>query len=325
MRPFSIVFLALSFLISTLCRVLVPASSNSSAVNTKFGSLEIPVIPSHALANIHVDWYDERIIAAFDSAQMYYNIHAYLVNFWKHPYIEPITRVQDYQSYPSLVTWIMPAPGSNLLTTVVAASVLSGFLEKIPTLDWRHPNRLAARLTTRTQPPQPIGNIGCDYLPELDSSTNYTSGTNSGICRDRWVDVSRDIKLRLEFDGQSPSKPLITSAVWLQSLTGISSSIFAYHAPQEVLGIDWRRRIFYFRQASTPQWILESHIDVSQVPQGKEPLNLGELVQGLTEMLNQVALGRCFEQMRAVISKDGWDAATYQLTYRSGERNTDTA
>lgn len=325
MRPFSIVFLALSFLSSTLCLAVLPRSSNSSAEITKFGSLDIPVIPSHALANIHVDWVNERMSASFDPAQLYYNIHTFLVKFWENPNILPITRAQEHRSYPDLHTWVVPAPGSNLLTTAVAASVLSSLLEEIPVLDWRHHYRLEARLKTRTQPPQPIGGIRSDYYPELDSSTNSTSGTNSGSCRDRWVAVSRNIRLRLGFDGQSPNRPLITSSVWLQSLTGISSKIFAFHAPREELEFDSPRQIFNFRQASTLQWTLDSQVDATQTPQGREPLNVDELVQRLTKMLEEVATGRCFEQLSAVIYKDDWFAATYKLSYKSGAENAATA
>lgn len=328
MRPFDIVFLALSFLSPTLCLVLQRPSSNSSERNTNVGSLDIPVRPAQALANIHVDWKNEPISARFDPAFMYYNIHTFLVTFWKNPNVAPITDVDEHQSYPDLDTWIIPAPGSNLLTSAIAASVLSRFLEQLPRLDWRYPHRLEADLTTRTQPPRPIGRIGSDYYPEFDSSMNSTSGTRSGICEDRWVAVSSALKLRLEFDGQSATKPVITPAVWLQTLTGITLQIFGSHAPYQVLDFAAPRQIFGFRKASAPRtspWILEARIDVTPAPQGKQPLDVEELVQGVTTMLSEVAKGRCFEQLRAIIVKDEWPAATYTLSYLSGERHADSA
>lgn len=327
MRPFSIVFLALSFLSSTFCRVLLPPSSNSSVVSVD--SLDIPVRPAQALANINVELSNELSDGSFDPAQLYYNIHSFLVSFWETPHIEPITQAQKWKSFPSLVTQIVPALGSNLFTTAVAASALSELLVEIPELDWR-PRRLGARLTTRTVPPREIGWISSGYFPErrLDSSTNSTSSPESRTCRDTSVAVSRAVHLRLEFDG-NPEQPPIDWAVWLKQLTGISSQIFAHNSPQDVLRLPLPlTKILVYPQNirwRMKSWTLESQVYAMRVPPGKEPLNVDELVQALTEMLNVVATGRCFTQLRAIIYKEDWMAATYKLSYTSGPRNVDTA
>ncbi|KAG7006584.1 hypothetical protein G7Y79_00014g037590 [Physcia stellaris] len=327
MQPFSIVFLALSFLSSTFCRVLLPPSSNSSVVSVD--PLDVPVRPAQALANINVEFRNELSDGSFDPAQLYYNIHAFLVSFWRTPHIQPITQAQTWKSFPSLVTQIVPALGSNLFTTAVVAAVLSDFLVEIPELDWR-PRHLAARLTTRTAPPREIGRISSGCFPErrLDASTNSTSSPESRICKDKWVAVSREVRLRLEFDG-NPEQPPIDWAVWLEQLTGISSQIFANHSPQEELRLPLPlTKIFNYRQTigwKRDSWTLESEVDVTRVPQGKEPLSVDELVQALTEMLKAVANGRCYTQLRAVIVKEDQVAATYKLSYTADPRNIDTA
>lgn len=165
-------------------------------------------------------------------------------------------------------------------------------------------------------------------LLRLDSSTNSPTSAELRTCKDTWISVSRDVRLRLLFDGQDPDGLSVTWAICLEQLTGMSSQIFAYQSPHEVLRLPLTlTKVFSYRKnIRMSSWILESQVDDTGVRQKKELLNVDELVQTLTEMLSVVAIERCFTSMSAVIWKgDYWIAATYKLSYTSHLRNINSA
>ncbi|KAL8669191.1 MAG: hypothetical protein Q9168_006215 [Polycauliona sp. 1 TL-2023] len=325
MKVFAILFSLVS-LASTRSLPQLSPTNESSENSTTTDALTVPVNPQVALNNINVELHDQPAFSRIEPGLLYYNIHTYLVELWNAPIIAAITSDQEHRTYSGLATLIQPAPRSTLLTTAVAASTLQKLLNHfvyLRNIDSRH---VSATLTTRTQPPRPIGVIKTEQLPgnlpvKIPSLASTDNSTNTVS-----VSVLNGIAVQVRFDGQSPDYPIISQRVWLQSLTGMMEKIFLRDASEQVIvGPQPQQSIFDFQRVRTPSYILRSQVSATKVPAGKQPLDLKQLMVALTEVLNQVVVRAQFEQVSAVIVKDGWIAARYGLLYQSLGGDTATA
>lgn len=299
-----------------LSHALPPIHNNYLGVGTTFGSLNVPVRPAQTLNNIRLTINDHHIpdhqAGQVDSGQLYYHIHLYLVSLWKTPNTVPLAWVGQFDT-PPLRTRIVPDAKFNLLTLPVAASVLLKLLDRVATYDLIKPPLPIAELKTRTTPPQPIGKILSEYAPELGSSSNPPTGTQ-GRNKTTAIPGSDVPSMEIYWDGQNPRFPEITPQVWLQSITDISAQIFAQHYLSEILD---KYTSFRFQRAQTASTTLQMRVEVTDVPAGKEPLDMDELVTMLTATLYEVTKRRKFEMFHALVEKDGRIAAKFELSYVS--------
>lgn len=359
MRAFATLISVFSLASCILSLGVVPDHDISPEASTAVNSLNVPVRPAVALRDIDVDLDEQRVTDPFTPPQLYYNIYTFLVSFWKVPDSAPITRSKILRSFPNLRTLIQPLGSSDLLTTEVAASVLLKLLDYLTLFD-SSPRLLTATLKTRATPAQHIGVIRSEYEPQpIPPAPSWTSsaGTERLLVTSSVISsaapkpllvtssvtpsagteplpsdnltatasVSEKITVHINWNGQSlPSCPALTPQLWLSSHTRISSQIFAWRRADEKLEFAQSREIFTFQQPGPAQCILESKVGVLAVPLGKEPLDMGEIVAGLTTVLRAAVQVRKYEPFYAYIMKDDWWAASYRLYCKNGENVSTT-
>lgn len=123
------------------------------------------------------------------------------------------------------------------------------------------------------------------------------------------------ITVNIQFRGQSTIHGAISPLYWLRNFNFVNAVLICYKRSEEI-GFPLNTDIVHVRvpgSASTERYVLNTRVHRLAPPRGSGPLVWGELVAGLVKILEQVTTRAKFEQVNALILKDGGEVAFFQV------------
>ena len=287
----------------------------------EIGDLQVP-FNRQVLENIGVDWIS-GIRRGFQPTQLYYNVYITMIEHWKSSTNRAITQTENTNTprYQNLVTSIVPAPGSGLLTEAVAAAILFEMLKKITSVT--APTLWTASLATKGSSPDTIGLIQIRQSPSLSAvmSSNISdiSTIDSGLDmgnNNTSTTISNEgthITASVSFKGQSPFGASISPQAWLTNFYAANLFFFP-HAYTDAIRYIPGTAIAYVRSRLPGQAPFTTKVSPRAPPRGRSGvLTWGDLVSGMMIVLDTVTARGLYEQVEASIWKDDWLAATFSV------------
>ncbi|KAI4190118.1 MAG: hypothetical protein L6R41_000987 [Letrouitia leprolyta] len=292
--------------------LVIDASSNPSA-------FDIPIHPISDLRNINIEIrVNPGDARGFDPAQLYYSIFSQIVQMWKLPALEPITSSRHLPAVGFQVpdTYMIPSPGSRLLTTVVANAVLLRMLEVIDLRNPFVPLLIQATLSTKDTR-RAAGVIRAVWPP---ATTTTAASAHVAVTE---IQTSNGISIEIEFDGQSPQYRLIEPRYWLYSFRSLTTTVFGRHVVDEPVKWNPQHPELVSMWAEGDTYRLYSEISMTgPIPRGHQQVTWGQVLDGLSMVFKEVVEKQKYELFRASISFDGWKGVTYSFYFLPRPRLT---
>ncbi|KAL9597811.1 MAG: hypothetical protein Q9219_004888 [cf. Caloplaca sp. 3 TL-2023] len=312
-------FIVDAFPASDIQPLTLPESDGNTSSTTNATSYGTPLRPSIDLFDIDfkIKQYPNPP-SPFNPTYQFFNLYLQLVHFWRKPTITPITELRRIPAvkFHCPDTWIQPFPGTQYLTTAVAASVLIKILAVIDSTTQLHfvPYQIAVRLTTE-HAGAPIGYILSSWTGNPDLGPRDEAITRTATAPDETLGDG-SVTTRVLYLGQSPQYRTITPQLLLTKLRLTTEKMLSNRASDHII-FDPRQPSIINIQQNTQTYELFSQINATGAPpRGRFPMTWDELATGMVMVLLDVVTQQRFEPLRAEIYVDGWRAATYGLYFR---------
>ncbi|KAL8821586.1 MAG: hypothetical protein Q9191_007278 [Dirinaria sp. TL-2023a] len=282
----------------------------------------------------------QRSISVETANQLFYSLYVAMVRFWRVNNNRPVTQDISVSTglYPNIMTRISAVGPPYKITPSLAAAVLWNMLSKyfVPQRDLKSWD---LQVLTRTTPPQGVGYFASDILSPIlaanssslasNSSSIQSSSVHSAAPDGRSFVASNDeITTHIDFRGAiAYSDP---RALWLGAFVRWNLAILIPANSAAMARNNAHGNICKIHFASVSGVTLIMQANLVSAWLGTGPLDYGELLTGITMVLEVMMVTSQFESIDASIYKNGRRAATFSVTatYRypaSGSDSVSTA
>lgn len=280
------------------------------------------------LAKLHEDfdleWVSSSDVISVDIAnELFYNVYVAAVRFWRTPTVGTIRQDIELTTtlYPDIQTGIYPVPPRHVLTSSLASAVLWNMLPKFLI---NEPTTGSFKVLTKGTYPEFVGEFASGIDLFAVSSTNGTVKISdvSGIPGSSMLSVAPDhrsyiassggITIHVDFRGPIASRD--PRSLWLYAFISWNSRILIPSDSTRMVLAN-RDGIISDAHFGMPHGVsLYIRSNLVTAWTGTGPLTYGELLTGVTMILEAVVAAAQFYNIDAVIYKNSRQTANFRVT-----------
>ena len=277
-----------------------------------------------ALQNYDLEWFSDHQPLSVDTVnRIFYNLYVAMLRFWRGTNDRPITQAIELSTnlYPDIVTSITPVSSRYIITPSLAAAVLWTMLGKCLETE---PALWDLEVVTKVPPFENVGHFNADVSHRAISAANSSSLTSniSSIQSSSVLSAAPDgksftasngyITTHVDFRGRIAHHD--PRSIWLQTL--ISWSIAILIPADSTKAIRPNADGTICKIHSTPSLGVRLTMQSNLISHwsGRGPLTYGELLTGITMILESIVVTSQFDTIDAFIYKNSRRAANFRVT-----------
>ena len=316
-----------SSMVVNISEAWLTAPSNSSNLLAQLVSVGLPLYPGfEALHNFDVIMERDESAQSVESSQVFYNLYFAMLSCWRDVANQPITTAvyTSTARYPSIEIMIIPSSSfmSNLFTPNVAAVLIWLLMAK-----WcssSEPYDWIIKLITRGPTPEIVGLVQTEiysaYNPVVSTDRNtralpqHRRTGSLSIIADPSSNLSASNRITMHTDFRGPLPDTNPETAWLSCFRIWSSLILNIRYSTSVVTTDAGSMIGKFTCTTDEDTQIVLQAKPSGPPPHPSPLTYDEFFKGIQQVLEAVVATAQFQYLDSSIFKDGWLAATFNVS-----------